>query len=117
MAKVSIAFPHVKRETSGEKTVLSPEDTKTLQTYLAQLSQIKAIGIDETIADEMQASFVKARKEGGKDVDETWFGTRIVVAKGLARVNARDLLKREDWRDSLRICAQWEGRCKVANGI
>jgi hypothetical protein len=88
-----------------------------VQTYLAQLAQIKAIGIDEAIADEMQSSFVKARKEGGKDIDETWFGTRIVVAKGLARVDAREMMKREDWRDSLRICAQWEGRRKVANGI
>lgn len=116
-AEVSIAFPHVRCETSGEKEVLSSEDTKMLQTYLAQLSQIKVIGIDETIADEMQSSFVKARKEGGKDVDETWFGTRIVVAKGLARLNAREMMTREDWRDSLRICARWEGRRKVANGI
>jgi hypothetical protein len=87
-----------------------------MQTYLAQLSTLGPVAVDETITDTMQSSFVKARKDlGSKDVDETWFGTRIVVAKSLARINTHEKMDRGDWRQSLRICAQWEGRRRVTN--
>lgn len=100
------------------QTSLPPEETKIIQTYLAQLSTLKNIVIDGSMAEEMQSSFVKARKDtGSKDVDETWFGTRIVVAKSIARSNAREKMDKEDWRESLRMCAQWEGRRNVTNGV
>jgi len=61
----------------------------------------------------MQDAFVKKRKElGATTIDEAWFGTRIVVAKGIARNNAREALSLQDWQESLQICSQWEMRRK-----
>jgi len=118
---VTVAFPHVKSERSVQKSPLSPEETQTIQTYLAQLSTLAPIAINELIAEEIQSSFVKARKDTAaaesQGVDETWLGTRIVVAKSIARINAHENMDREDWRESLRVCAQWEGRRKVLNGV
>ena len=58
----------------------------------------------------MQNVFVGTRKEGGEGIDETWFGKRIVVAKGLSRINAREAVSRQDWEESMKICTQWESR-------
>lgn len=61
----------------------------------------------------MQDDFVKERKEAGATaIDETWFGTRIVVAKGIARNNGREVVSPHDWQESLQICSQWEMRRK-----
>jgi hypothetical protein len=92
--------------------VLTEEDLGLLRGYIAQISGLKIV-IPEGVADEMQNSFVGRRKEGGGEgIDEIWFGRRIVVAKGLARVNARESVMREDWEESLGICSQWEMRRK-----
>jgi DNA replicative helicase MCM subunit Mcm2 (Cdc46/Mcm family) len=98
----------------GERkdVVLTQEDLVLLRCYIAQISRLKIV-IPEGVADEMQNSFVRRRKEtGGEGIDEVWFGRRIVVAKGLARVNARESVTREDWEESLGICSQWEMRRK-----
>ena len=118
---MTIAFPHVKGETFAQQSPLSPEEIQIIQTYLAQILTLVPIAINESIAEEMQSSFVKARKDAtaaeSQAVDETWFGTRIVVAKSIARINAHEKMDREDWRESLRVCAQWEGRRKVMKGV
>jgi hypothetical protein len=91
---------------------LTEEDLGLLRGYIAQISGLKIV-IPEGVADEMQDSFVGRRKEGGGEgIDEIWFARRIVVAKGLARVNARESVRREDWEESLGICSQWETRRK-----
>ena len=72
------------------------------------------ISIAEAIAEEMQSHFVNKRKEtNGEGIDENWFGRRIVVAKGFARINGRDSVGRDDWQGALDVCAQWESRSKT----
>ena len=63
----------------------------------------------------MQNYFVRQRKEsleGQTEINEEWFGTRILVAKALARVDGRETVSREDWDGSLEMCSQWEQRRK-----
>jgi Mini-chromosome maintenance replisome factor len=93
--------------------VLNPEETVLLRTYLAQISQMQ-ISIAEEVAEEMQTCFVTKRKETfGEGIDENWFGRRIVIAKGFARIGGRDAVGRDDWQDALDVCAQWESRSKT----
>lgn len=81
-----------------------------LRIYLAQISAMN-ISIAENIAEEMQNAFVKTRKEtGGEGIDETWFGIRIVVAKGLTRIIGCEAVSLKEWKDSLDICSKWEAR-------
>lgn len=78
---------------------------------MAQISEMTT-KIEENIAEEMQNVFVSTRKEGGEGIDETWFGKRIVVAKGLSRINGRQVVSRQDWEESIMVCTQWESRRK-----
>ena len=83
-----------------------------LRVYLSHISGLN-ITISESESVEMQNEFVRQRKgNGGKNIDEGWFGIRIVVAKGLCRINGREFVSGEDWRDSLELCAQVEARQK-----
>ena len=71
------------------------------------------ISIPEAESKDMQDEFVRQRKgNGGKNVDEGWFGIRIVVAKGLCRVNEHEFVSREDWQASLELCSQLDERQK-----
>jgi hypothetical protein len=89
---------------------VTQEDLVLLRRYIAQIARLKIV-IPAEVADEMGMAFVRKRKEiEAKGVDEDWFGLRIVVAKGLARVNARETVTRGDWEESLEICSQWEMR-------
>jgi len=89
---------------------LTHGDSELLRGYLAQISKLN-ISIDAPTAAEMQDAFVKKRKEAGATtIDETWFGTRIVVAKGITRNNGREVVTPRDWQESLEICSQWETR-------
>jgi hypothetical protein len=60
----------------------------------------------------MQTSFVSKRKDGLEGIDEIWFGNRIIVAKGFARIHGREMVTEDDWQRSLDICSQWEERRK-----
>ena len=83
-----------------------------LRGYLAQISTLN-ISIDPSTAAKMQDDFVKKRKDAGATaIDETWFGTRIVVAKGITRNNGREVVTPRDWQESLELCSQWEARRK-----
>jgi hypothetical protein len=91
---------------------LSQSELDTLRIYIAQISAMN-ISIAENIAEEMQNEFVRSRKEiGGEGIDETWFGRRIVVAKGLTRINGCESVAMQEWKDSLDICTQWDSRRK-----
>lgn len=79
---------------------------------MAQVSEL-TISIQENVAEEMQNAFVRTRKEeGGEGIDETWFGQRIVVGKGISRINGSEVVSRQDWEESMKICTQWESRRK-----
>ena len=106
-----VAFPIIKAESKKTPCTLTQTELDTLRKYLAQISEL-TITIQENIAEEMQNVFVRARKEGGEGIDETWFGKRIVVAKGLSRVNAREVVSSQDWEESLKICMHWQSRRK-----
>ena len=106
-----MAFPLVKGSTTQQSS-LTQEDFGLIRTWLAQISKLN-IDISETMVEEMQSYFVRKRNEtDGKDIDETSFGRRIIVAKGLARVSGRTSMSSENWRQSLEICSAWETRRK-----
>lgn len=91
---------------------MSQSELDTLRIYIAQISAMN-ISIAENIAEEMQDEFVRSRKEtSGEGIDETWFGRRIVVAKGLTRINGCESVAMQEWKDSLDICTQWDSRRK-----
>lgn len=93
---------------------VTQHDLETMRLYFAQISSL-TVAINENMAEEMQNEFVHMRKETGMAaVDEEWFSRRIVVAKGLARINARESVMHQDWHKSLQICSQWESRRKIA---
>ena len=109
---MSVAFPLIKAKSKKISSALTQTELDTLRKYLAQISEL-TITIQENIAEEMQNVFVRNRKEGGGEgIDETWFGKRIVVAKGLSRINARGVVSRQDWEASMIVCTQWESRRK-----
>jgi hypothetical protein len=88
------------------------EEIELIRVYLAQISVLN-VSIDEKMAEELQNTFVRVRKEtGGEGIDEMWLGTRIIVAKGLTRIGANESLSQEDWKESLEICEQWQLRRK-----
>ena len=104
-------MPRIKGDAT-EPSSLTQHDIASLRIYLAQISTLN-ISIEDTVAEEMQNTFVRTRKErSGEGIDEAWLGTRIVLAKGLARIDARDLVSRQDWLESMQICLQWELRRK-----
>ena len=89
---------------------MTRSEIDTLRAYIAQIFTM-SISIPEEIAEEMQNTFINARKEiGGDGIDEVWLGRRIVVAKGLTRINGHDSVTKQDWQESLNICIQWESR-------
>jgi hypothetical protein len=91
---------------------LTRSEIDTLRIYIAQISTLN-ISIQEEIAEEMQNGFIRARKEtAGEGIDEAWLGRRIVVAKGLTRIDGHDSVTKQDWQESLNICLQWESRRK-----
>ena len=108
---MSVAFPLIKAESMKMRSDLTQTELDALRKFLAQISEM-TITIQENIAEEMQNEFVRARKEGGEGIDETWFGKRIVVAKGLSRINGRQVVSRQDWEESIMVCTQWESRRK-----
>jgi hypothetical protein len=106
---MSVVFPLIKAESKKTTCALTQTELDTLRKYLAQISGL-TIAIEENIAEEMQNVFVSARKQGGEGIDEIWFGKRIIVAKGLSRINAHEVVSRQDWEESLKICTHWESR-------
>jgi hypothetical protein len=93
-------------------SVITQQDLEIMRLYFAQISSL-TIAISEKMAEEMQNEFVRTRKEtGAAGVDEEWLSRRIVVAKGLARISARESVMPQDWKESLQICLQWELRRK-----
>jgi hypothetical protein len=90
---------------------ITQEDLVLLRTYFAQISK-NNISIPEPISEKMQSSFVSHRKDRGEGIDGTWFGNRIVVAKGFARIHGREMVTEDDWQRSLDICLKWEERRK-----
>ena len=109
---MTVAFPLVKENASRTKPSLRIDDLMLLRKYFATVAKSN-ITIPESIAEEMQISFIQQRKEHGNEgVNEDWFGKRIIVAKGLARIGGREMVSREDWLESLEICSQWESRRK-----
>lgn len=108
---MSVALPLIKAESKTTPCALTQTELDTLRKYLAQISALTII-IEENIAEEMRNVFVHTRKEGGEGIDETWFGRRIVVAKGLSRINAREVVSLQDWEESMKVCTHWESRRK-----
>ena len=108
---MSVTFPLIKAESKIKPSPLTQIELDTLRKYLAQVSEL-TISIQENIAEEMQNAFVRTRKEGGEGIDETWFGKRIIVGKGISRMNGSEVVSRQDWEESMKICTQWELRRK-----
>ena len=102
-----VAFPCKNGEFQPMSVI--QQDLVLLRTYLAYLSNLN-ISIPAEVSDEMQDTFVSKRKDGEDKIDETWFGTRITVAKGFARVSGREIVTSQDWRRSMEICAEWGRR-------
>ena len=99
-------------ESINDVALLSWSELDTLRIYVAQISAMN-ISIAENIAEEMQNAFVRSRKEtGGEGIDETWFGRRIIVAKGLTRINGCESVAPQEWKDSLDLCTEWDSRRK-----
>ena len=96
----------------GDPTPTSPPlgDLELIRAYLAQISKLN-VSIAAATAAEMQDAFLRKRKEVGPTaIDDTLFGTRIVVAKGITRNNGREIVTHQDWLESLKICSEWELR-------
>jgi DNA replicative helicase MCM subunit Mcm2 (Cdc46/Mcm family) len=97
---------------NATKIPVTQNDLTVLRKYFATLSKLN-ISIPDSIAEEMQNYFVRQRKESSRqEADQDWFGKRIIVAKGLARMAGREIVSHEDWQDSIEMCAQWEQKRK-----
>jgi Mini-chromosome maintenance replisome factor len=95
-----------------KSTGVTQEQIELIRVYLAQISKFNVF-INEKMAEELQNTFVRIRKErGGQGIDEMWLGTRIVVAKSLTRIAGREDLSEQEWKESMEICEQWELRRK-----